>query len=185
MSAFYLTWIAVLLAGFGSRDQATVAGLVRRQGPRPGVLLVALACAVVTAGLAGWAVSLLLATLPPPARAIFAGLALALAGGELLLLVPRRSPREPTNSLGALMLVLFAQELTDAARFLILGLGVGLAGPAAAAAGGALGGGVLAGLAWGAPQVLEWRMVRWARRVFGGGLLLAAIILFLREFSLV
>ena len=83
------------------------------------------------------------------------------------------------------MLVLFAQELTDAARFLVLGLGVGLAAPIAAAAGGALGGGVLAGLAWGAPQVLEWRMVRWARRVFGGGLLLAAIILFLREFSLV
>lgn len=185
MSAFYLTWIAVLLAGFGARDQATVAGLIRRQGARPGVLLVALVCAVLAAVVAGWAASLLLAALPPPARAIFAGLALAMAGGELLLFVPKRSPKEPTNSLGALSLVLFAQELTDAARFLIFGLGVGLAAPYAAAAGGALGGVVLAGLAWGTPQVLEWRGLNWVRRAIGVLLLLAAMVLFLREFSLV
>ena len=174
-----------MLAGFGARDQATVAGLIRRQGARPGVLLVALACAVLAAVAAGWAASLLLSTLPPPARAIFAGLALALAGGELLLFVPKRSPREPTNSLGALSLVLFAQELTDAARFLIFGLGVGLAAPYAAATGGALGGMVLAGLAWGAPQVFEWRGLNWVRRAVSVLLLFAAIVLFLREFSLV
>ncbi|WP_395330852.1 hypothetical protein WBP06_00725 [Novosphingobium sp. BL-8H] len=185
MSAFYLTWIVVLLAGFGARDQTTVAGLVRRQGARPGVLLVALACAVATAALAGWAGSLVLADLPPPARAIFAGIALAISGAELMIFVPRRDPKEPTNSLGALAIVLFAQELTDAARFLVLGLGVGLAAPYAAGAGGALGGAVLAGAAWAMPSALEWRGLRWTRRAIGAALLLAAIVLFLREFSLV
>lgn len=185
MSAFYLTWIAVLLAGFGARDQATVAGLVHRQGARPGVLLVALACALLTAALAGWAAGAVLAELPPPARAVFAGIALALAGVELMLLVPRREVKEPTNSLGALAIVLFAQELTDAARFLVFGLGVGLAAPIPAAAGGALGGAALAGLAWGAPHWLGRPWLRWTRRAGGAVLLLAAIVLFLREFSLV
>lgn len=185
MSAFYLTWIAVLLAGFGARDSVTVAGLARRQGARPGVLLVALGCAVLTAGLAGWAASVMLIELPPPARAIFAAIALAMAGGELMLFVPRRDPKEPTNSLGALAVVLLAQELTDAARFLIFGLSVGLAAPYAAGAGGALGGAVLAGIAWAAPQALDWPGLRWVRRVVGLLLLLAAIIVFLREFSLV
>ncbi|TCM17845.1 hypothetical protein EDF56_105189 [Novosphingobium sp. PhB165] len=184
MPAFYLTWIAVLLAGFGARDQVTVAGLARRQGARPGVLMVALACAVLTAAIAAWAASALLLQLPPPARAIFAGIALALAGAELMLLVPRRDPKEPTNSLGALALVLFAQQLTDAARFLVFGLGVGLAAPYAAGAGGALGGAVLAGLAWACPQALDFKGLRTVRRALGGVLLLAAIVLFLREFSL-
>ncbi|WP_395391140.1 hypothetical protein WBP07_11270 [Novosphingobium sp. BL-8A] len=185
MSAFYLTWIAVLLAGFGARDQMTVAGLARRQGARPGVLLVALACAVLTAGIAGWAASLLLVQLPPPARAIFAGIALAMAGAELMIFVPRRDPKEPTNSLGALALVLFAQELTDAARFLIFGLSVGLAAPVAAGAGGALGGAALAGLAWAAPDLLDRGALCWIRRAIGLLLLLAAAVLLLQEFSLV
>ncbi|EQB17776.1 hypothetical protein, partial [Novosphingobium lindaniclasticum] len=136
MPAFYLTLITVLLAGFGARDQMTIAGLSARQGQRPGVLLVALLSAVSTAALAAWLAGLMLGQLPPPARAIFAAIALGLAGLESLIVVPRRRPAEPTNSLGALLLVLLASQITDAARFLIFGMGVGMAAPLAAGAAG-------------------------------------------------
>nr|WP_086491172.1 hypothetical protein [Novosphingobium panipatense] len=184
MPAFYLTLIAVLLAGFGARDQITIASLSARQGQRPGVLLAALLSAGLTAAAAAWAAGFMLAQLPPPARAIFAGIALALAGLESLVLVPRPRLAEPTNSLGALLLVLLASQITDAARFLILGMGVGMAAPIASGAAGAVGGAILAGTAWAAPQILDGTAARWTRRIVGGVLVVAALILFLREFSI-
>lgn len=184
MPAFYLTLIAVLLAGFGARDQVTIAGLAARQGRRPGVLLVALLSAALTAAFAAWLAGLMLAELPPPARAIFAGIALGLAGLESLVLVPRRLPAEPTNSLGALLLVLLANQATDAARFLIFGMGVGMAAPLASGAAGAVGGAVLAAAVWAGPHLLDLAALRWVRRIVGLGLLAAALVLFLREFSI-
>lgn len=185
MPAFYLTLLAVLLAGLGARDQVTVAGLVERQGRRPGVLLVALLSAALTAGFAAWAAGVMLAELPPPARAIFAAIALGMAGLESLVLVPRRDPREPTNSLGALLLVLIMHQVTDAARFLVFGMGVGLAGPIPAGAAGVLGGCLLVAAAWARPDLLGTPAARWARRLVGGLLILAALGMLLSEFGLV
>lgn len=184
MPAFYLTLIAVLLAGFGGRDQATIAGLTTRQGQRPGVLLVGLLCAGLTAAFAAWLAGIMLAQLPPPARAIFAGIALGLAGLESILFVPKRRPAEPTNSLGALLLVLLAGQVTDAARFIVFALGVGMAAPLAAGAAGAVGGAILVAAAWAAPQILDGAAARRVRRTMGIVLLLASLILFLREFSI-
>ncbi|MCJ2186568.1 hypothetical protein [Novosphingobium beihaiensis] len=185
MPAFYLTLIAVLLAGIGARGQMTIAGLARAQGARPGVLIVALVSAVLTALLAAWAAHAVLAELPPPARMVFAAMALGLAGLESLALAPRRDdPREPTRSLGALALVLLAQQVTDAARFLIFGMGVGLAAPIASGAAGVLGGAVLAGAAWAFPQVSGMSAVRWIRRTAGGLLAIAALVLFLSQIGI-
>jgi len=183
--AFYLTLIAVLLAGLGARDQVTIAGLSERQGRRPGVLLVGLAGATATALAAGWAAGLMLQSLPAPARGIFAAIALGMAGLESLVLVPRRKPDEPTHSLGALLFVLAVNQATDAARFLIFGLGVGLAAPTMAAAAGVLGGGLLIALAWARADLLASPAARWSRRLVGALLTVTALVLFLREIGIV
>lgn len=184
MPAFYLTFIAVLLAGLGARDQVTVAGLALRQGKRPGLLVAAVFCACLTAAIAAWAATKMLPILPPPARTIFAAIAIGFAGLESMFLTPRRSPKEPTRSLGALALVLTAQQITDAARFLVFGLGVGMAAPLASGAGGALGGAVLVSFAWACPEFFERPAARPGRRIVGGLLVLVALAMFLSEFGI-
>lgn len=184
MPAFYLTLIAVLLAGIGARDQVTVAGLALAQGRRPGVLIVALACAVTTAVFAAGAARIVLAELPPPARTIFASIALGMAGLESMVLAPRRDPREPTHSLGALLLVLLMHQVTDAPRFLVFGLGVGLAGPVPAGLAGILGGCTLVTFAWAWPHLLESPAARWLRRGVGALLVLVALAIFLSEIGI-
>lgn len=184
MPAFYLTFIAVLLAGIGARDQVTIAGLAAGQGRRPAVLIVAMTTSIATAALAAYAAMLMLAQLPPPARTIFAAIALGMAGLESMVLAPRRDLREPTNSLGALALVLLAHQVTDAARFLVFGMGVGFAGPGPAGAAGALGGVILVAFAWARPELLGTVAARWMRRVVGAALLTVAIGMFLRQIGI-
>lgn len=184
MPAFYLTLLAVLLAGIGARDQVTVAGLALRQGQRPGVLIVALLSAASTAVFAAWAAEVVLAELPPPARTIFAAIALGLAGLESMILAPRRDPREPTHSLGALLLVLLMHQVTDAPRFLIFGMGVGLAGPVPAGIAGVLGGGALVAFAWSLPDLLGTPAARWTRRIVGVLLALTALTMALSEYGI-
>lgn len=184
MPAFYLTLMAVLLAGLGARDQVTLAGVALRQRRRPALLIVAVLCAAATAALAAWAAQRMLPILPPPARAIFAAIALAVAGAESMLLVPRRNPGEPTHSLGALALVLLARQVTDAARFLVFGLGVGMGAPVASGVGGVLGSAALVSFAWASPEFFGRPAARLARRTVGAVLVLVALILFLWEFGI-
>lgn len=171
MSGLYLTLLAVLVAGLGARDQATVAGLSLRQGARPGVLIVGLLTSIATAAIAAWLAFTIAPILPLQGRTFLAGMALALAGGESLLLRPRRVPDEPTHSLFALTAVLAAHQLTDAARFLVFGIAVGTHAPLPAAIGGAIAGMLLIGAAWAFPAAVLNPRVRLARRVFGGCLL--------------
>jgi hypothetical protein len=183
MTGFYFTLLAVLLAGFGGRDQATVAGLTRQQGGRPGVLLVGIAVSVATAAFAGWAATLVAPLLIPKARMILVALALAFAGAEALLVAPRRLPAEPTASLGALAVVLLAHQLTDAARFLVFAVAVASNSPIGAGLAGAVGGGVLMAAGWTAPQMLAHARARLARRLVGAALLLTAAFIALRAFG--
>lgn len=184
MPAFYLTLLAVLLAGFGSRDQVTIAGLALRQGQRPATLIVSLVTMALATVAVVFAATLMLAELPPPARAIFVAIALGMAGLESLALVPRRDPKEPTNSLGALGLVLVAHQITDAARFLVFGMGVGMAAPYASGVAGLIGGGALVGFAWAMPHVFEQPFARWLRRSVGAVLVVVALGLLLSEFHI-
>lgn len=181
MPAFYLTLIAVLLAGLGARDQVTLAAVALRQRGRPALLIVASLCACATAALAAWAAGWMLPILPPPARAIFAAVAVLFAGVESVLLAPRRALAEPTHSLGALALVLLTQQVTDAARFLVFALGVGMGAPIAAGAGGILAGVVLVSFAWAMPEFFAKPAARLIRRLTGAVLVLVALILFLSE----
>jgi len=176
MTSFYLALIAVLLSGIGARDQVTLARLTLAQGARPAVLVVALALAVASAALAAGAASAIAPTMPPPARQIMAAMALVLAGGESLLLATvKLKPAEPTRSLGALALVMAAQQLTDAPRFLVFAMGVGTGAPVLAGAAGALSGAALMAMAWLAPEGVTHRAAAITRRVLGALLLLAGI----------
>jgi hypothetical protein len=113
----------------------------------------------------------------PAAKGMFVALALAVGGIELLLLKPPAPAAEPTRSLGAIALVLLAEQVTDAARFFVLALAVATAAPALAAAGGALGSGAVLTAAWALGGEWQARLPqRTIRRAVGTLFLLAAII---------
>ncbi|MBT0668366.1 hypothetical protein HT136_08290 [Novosphingobium profundi] len=181
MPAFYLTFLAVLLVGAGARDQLTIATLSARQNGRPAILVVAALCTVLSCALAGWVAQAMVGELPPPARPIFAAIALGLAGLESLALRVRRAWKEPTHSLGALFLVILGHQVSDAARFLIVGLGVAMAAPYLACGAGALSSLVLVGLAWAMPDFVSHRALGGFRRVAGGVLVAVALYLALAQ----
>lgn len=167
MAALLFSLLAVLLVGLGARDQLTLAAMTARQGQRPALLIAALASASVTIGAAVWASALIAGTLSTPARTLFLAIALGLAGAEMLVLRRANTPLEPTNSLGAFCLVLLAQQLTDAARFLVLGLAVYTRAPLPVALGVGAAAAALAVIAWSAAEtVLEANWMP-ARRALG------------------
>ena len=177
MSGFFFAFIAVLLASLGGRDQLLVAQLSERQGPRIALLVVAVAMGAAMAALWAWLALALDMRLPPNARQIFAGIALVLAGGEALVLSPRKAAAEPTRSLFAFALVLGAIQVTDAARFLILALALLTAAPVPVALGGAAGTALALGAAWSAPEFTLHPLMRRIRRGAGAVLLVCGTVL--------
>ena len=89
---------------------------------------------------------------------MFVAIALLLAAGECAWPNRERAPREPTRSLGAMAIVLFARQLTDASRFLVAAFAVVFATWPLAALGGAIGGGAAVVLAWTLGGQLESRL---------------------------
>ena len=172
MIGFYFTFLAVILASLGARDQSLLAALSRHHGQRPAALIGAGAVTILSAALAAWLAQAVAPLLAPEARAFLAGLALLFAGGESLLLVPRRVPREPSRSLAALAIILTSQQLTDAARFLVFGIAIATGATIPAGGGGALGGLVAVGAAWAWPALFTDPRIRIARRLVGAGLAL-------------
>ncbi len=175
MSGALFALIACALAGIGARDQVLVAGLAARNGPHPGLLVIALLSSMLTAGIAAFAAQAALPLLAADARQLLAAMALGLAGAEMVLARPVRLGAEPTHSLGAAALVLFAQQLTDAARFVVFALAVGTGAPIAAGAGGAIGGAAAVAAGWLAGEDLLKLRLTVVRRVAGAGLLVVAV----------
>jgi hypothetical protein len=183
MSAFYLTFLAVLLATLGARDQVTVAALALRQGSRPSALLVGVAVSLVSAAFAAWAASVVAPLFPPKARLVTAALALAVAGAESLWPFTARKPQEPTASLGALAMVLLAHQVTDAARFLIFAIAVAMAAPLAAGSGGAAAGAAAIAVGWMLPEVFTASRLRAVRWGVGVLLLIVALVVGFRALA--
>lgn len=174
MAGFLFALLATFIAGIGARDQVLVAALAARQGARPLALMVALACVLATATLAVLAADLALPRMGLVQRQYFAALALALAGLEMVFARRTRVPDEPTDSLGAFAIVLFAQQLFDAGRFLIVAIAVATTASLAAGLGGALGGGGVVAAGWlGGTDLLGRNLAPW-RRACGVLLLLVA-----------
>ena len=143
-------------------------------GQRPALLVLAVALTAASAAFAAWLSIAVAPLLNSGARMLFAAMALGLGGMESLLLSPGRKPEEPTRSLAATAIVLAAHQATDAARFLIFALAVATGAPVPAGMGGALGGAIMLGAAWAAPELFDWRRLRPVRRTIGVILLLVA-----------
>ncbi len=176
MNGLLFALLAVLIAGIAARDQLTLAALALRRGTGAGETgwpVTAVVVSLASAVLAAWGASVALPVLAPAARQFAAAVALVLGGGEMLLARQRRVPQEPTRSLAALAIVLFAQQLTDAARFLIFAIALATAAPVPAGIGGALGGVGSVLLGWMAPQWISASAAIWVRR--GAGVLLLTI----------
>lgn len=177
MPALFLTLIAAALAVAGGRSALLTARLAAALRPRVGLLAVCWITVAAASALAAWAGALLAPLMPPAGKTMFAAAALALAALELLFASSRRAPAEPTRSLGAIALVLFAGQLTDAARFLVLALAVATGEPVFAAIGGALGSGAVLTAAWALGE--DWekhvflRTIRFAAAAFFG---IAAVV---------
>lgn len=180
MNGFLLALLAVMIVGLGARDQLLLAAMTQRQGARPALLALALATALLTTGLAAAASGLIAQRMGSNARLIFAAIALALAGAELLLSRRPRVPHEPTQSLGAFALVTLAHQLTDAVRFLVMAIAVAARAPLAAGLGGAAAAVVLVlGAWWGGEALLARDLVR-PRRWAGAAILTLAAGIALR-----
>jgi len=176
VTGFLLAFIAVLLAGIGARDQVTVARLSASAGQRPALLVVAVVLSLATAAFAAWLSTELMPLLNARAGLLFAGMALGFAGLESLVRSPGRKPEEPTRSLAAIAIVLLAHQLSDGARFLILGIAVATGSAIPAGAGGAFGGAFLLAAAWAMPELFDWQRLRVWRRIVGVLLLAAGLV---------
>lgn len=164
---FYLTFVAVILSGLGSRDQVTLASYSGTHTKRWSALVIAIVVSIGTAAFAGWAATMIVPLIGPAARVFLCAMAVAFAGAESLVIAPRASKREPSSSLGLLSLAMLFHQLTDAARFIVFGIAVAAQAPVTAAAGGALGGIVLVGAAWAFPGLVLHGRARLARRLLG------------------
>lgn len=177
MTAFLFALVAAFAAGFGARDQQLVAGLRDRLGQSAGLLWVAVASAVATAFAAAWFGMLLGTSMSMDAATMFVAIALLVASVECAWPVRRVEPVEPTRSLGAISIVLFARQLTDAARFLVLAVAAAYAAPEMAALGGAVGGAASVAFGWlVGGEGLARLPVSTLRRLLAAILLLMAIL---------
>ena len=179
MTGCLFALLAALLAGFGARDQMRVAQLSAPNGPRPMLLLTGIATGALASGLAAWATREVASGINHGACLLVAAMALAVAGAESLFVAPGKPPREPTNSLGAAAIVLFADQITDSARLLILAIALASEQPLAAGVGGAVGTGIALMLGGYFAQGLlgAGRVLRVIRGVAGAMLLLAGGVL--------
>lgn len=138
MPAFFLTFLACVVASMAGRDALRVARLSAALGPGPGLFLAIALAGVATSAVAAWLGSLLAPTMTFEARLVFAAIALAAAAIEPFLRRAPPEPSEPTRSTGAILLVLVASLATDAVRFLVLAFAAVTAAPLLVGAGGAL-----------------------------------------------
>ncbi len=174
MSSFLFAMVASFLAATGARDQLLVAALRVHLGPSNGLLAIAIFSAMATAAIAAWFGNTLASQLSADAATMFVALAMLLAAAECAWPNREREAREPTRSLGAIAIVLFLRQLTDASRFLIAAFAAAFASPELAGIGGAIGGSAAVAMGWAMGAQLTARLpLRMIR------LLLAVILLVL------
>ncbi|QUL37864.1 hypothetical protein [Erythrobacter sp. JK5] len=176
MDTFMFTLLLVFAVSLGARDQLIVArlsGALERPWP---LLAVGGACSLASAAAMAWAGAAMAALLPARAADMLVAFALAIAAFELGWAVRLKRIDEPTRSLGAIGIVLFARQLGDAARFVIFALAAEATYPVTAALGGALGGFAAIALGWMMGDAIERGITLTPiRRALGLGMIVAAL----------
>jgi hypothetical protein len=177
MPAFFFALIAAALATLAGRESVRVARLSNGLRQTAGLLLALWLAALASSAFAGWLGATLALQLTPAANGMLVAFALLLGAVELAVQRPGAAPREPTRSTPAILLVLLASQLTDAARLLILTVAASRGAPWLAAAGGALGSGGVLTAAWALGGAWEARLPLVALRWGAVGLMLLAAAL--------
>lgn len=137
MDAALIALAACLLTSFGGRAHLTISMLSGSLGRSPGLLVVSAATALLATLIAAALGAAVSGQFVGEARQMIVVGALLLAAIELAVSVTLAHPREPTRSLGAIGLVLFARQLIDAPRLCIFCIccGIGQYGPRSAGRG--------------------------------------------------
>ena len=142
------------------------------------VLALGIISSVVTAAIAAFGGSVIAGLIGGDASLMLAALALVWAGVEMAWPWRRALPKEPTRSAFAILIVLLAAQVGDAARFLILAVAVATGSPVFAMAGGAIGGCISLTLAWsGEGRAFSTIRVRQVRLFLGCALALLGIVI--------
>jgi putative Ca2+/H+ antiporter (TMEM165/GDT1 family) len=155
MSSLLFAFVGSFLVSFGARDQLLVARLRTALGPSTSLLAVAILSSTATAFIAAWIGGQLSQIMSASAATMFVAFALLAAAFELAWPNRVAKQEEPTSSLGAIFIVLFARQISDASRFVILALAVALASPALAGLGGAIAGSATVAIGWALSEELE------------------------------
>lgn len=179
MDAALIAFLACIATSTGGRAVQTLGALAQALGRSPALLVTAIA-----SGLAATAVMALLGAelsgtvIGQPRGWIIAG-ALLLAAVELAVPVRLVRLKEPTQSLGAAALVLFARQLADAPRWCVFAVAAALADPLPALAGGGLASTAMAALAWRWPGKFSpgRKLLYFMRMMLGATLLVAALLI--------
>lgn len=176
MDSFLFAFAAVLLLSIGGRDQIMVARFSAKLGQSGALLAVAVLVSAASAGVMAYAGAHIAVLLPMPAQHMLIAIALAIAALELFWPVRLRMAKEPTRSLGAIGIVLFARQIGDAARFAVFAFAAATVLAPLAWLGGALGGAGAMLLAWTMREELEERFpLRKARIALGVIVMLVAV----------
>lgn len=179
MSSFLFGFALVLLVSLGGRDQVLVARLAGRTGP--GLLLAGCLSATLSACAMAWGGDYVAAMLFPAAKHMLAAMALFVAAVELAWPIRDKRVTEPTQSVFAAFVVLFARQIGDASRFLVFALAAATSSPLLVALGGAVGGSAGIALGWVMRGELETALpLRSIRLALSGLLALGAIVLALK-----
>ena len=177
MPSFFLALISAAAATLGGREAVRVARLGAGLGAGWPLLLACWLASIVACALAAWLGGGIAGQLAPEGKAMLVAIALLLAALELAILRPGKAPVEPTRSFGAIAIVLGAAQLTSAAGFLVLALAAATGAPWLAAAGGALGSGIVLSLACWTGREWEARLpLNLLRFGVAGALLAAAVV---------
>lgn len=154
MPAFFLALLLCFMVTLAGREQVRVARLAQALGSSAGLIVAIWVSVLAASALAAWLGHTLAASLDSGARAMFATLVLGLTALELALLKPKPAPKEPTRSLGAIVLVQLAGQFTGATALLTGTIALAMGDPWLAGTGGALGSGMalilaaMAGAEW-------------------------------------
>lgn len=177
MTSLLFAMVASFLTAQGARDQLLVARLAERLGASASLLVLGLVTSAASAFCAAWFGARLAQTMSESAATMFVAIALLLAAFECAWPNREKAPQEPTRSLGAIAIVLFARQLTDASRFLVAAFAVVFAGWPLAGLGGALGGGAAVALGWTMAGAFERKLpLRGLRLVLAAILFLLAVL---------
>ncbi|MDX1703518.1 MAG: hypothetical protein R3235_04440 [Altererythrobacter ishigakiensis] len=148
MDAALIALAACLLTSFGGRAHLTISMLSGSLGRSPGLLVVSAATALLATLIAAALGAAVSGQFVGEARQMIVVGALLLAAIELAVPVTLAHPREPTRSLGAIALVLFARQLIDAPRLCIFASAAALANMDHAVLGGGIGAVLAATMVW-------------------------------------